>query len=108
MVRRDLIFLRSLFSYVLASIACLLYILWPHFEGHPHAPFSSFPEFLVWAPISPYMAFVLFETRASEAVTALVIFGLVFAASYAAMTRVGRGIRGSKQPERSPKFDTET
>ena len=87
MGRWDAAFWRAVLCYIMASIACLLYILWPNFEGHTHVPFSAFPDFLVWAPISPYLAFREFKNSASEAITALTVFGFVFVACYGALKR---------------------
>lgn len=43
--------------YLVAGAAYLLYVSWPHYEGHPHIPFSDFPAFLVFSPVAPLMLF---------------------------------------------------
>ena len=88
MARWEHVFWRAVFCYLVASITCLLYILWPNFDGHPHVPFSSFPDFLVWAPIAPYIAFKLLEGSTTEALVSIIVFGLVFVASHCALHRI--------------------
>jgi hypothetical protein len=63
---------------MVSTASCLLYLQWPHFEGHAHVPFSSFPEFLVWSPIVPYFLAVEFERNPTEAILATIIFVAIF------------------------------
>jgi hypothetical protein len=87
MRRRGKLLLRSILSYLVASVACLIYIQWPDFAGHVHLPFSSFPSSLVLAPFSPWMAVWMLTVQPLEAVLALAVFGAVFALVFSVSAR---------------------
>ena len=67
--------------YLIASVGCMLYLQWPHYAGHAHVPFSSFPSFLVFAPFSPYFAVTRFRSSSAESIGALAVFFAVFVAT---------------------------
>jgi hypothetical protein len=68
-------------SYLLASATYLLYFKWPYYEGHPDAPFTAFPDFLVWSPIAPYFLFHEFLESPHKGLLGLLVFGFVLAGS---------------------------
>ena len=43
--------------YILAGATQILVKSYPNFQGHPHVPFSGFPEFLVFSPFAPLRIF---------------------------------------------------
>ncbi len=87
MRRRGKLVRRSVLSYLVASIACLVYIQWPNFEGHVHAPFSSFPYSLVLAPFMPWMALGMLTEQPLKAALSLAVFGAVFVLVFAVSAR---------------------
>jgi hypothetical protein len=50
-------FLKIGLVYLLAGVVFLKYSKWPNFSGHAHVPLSSFPVFLVLAPLAPVFVF---------------------------------------------------
>lgn len=68
---------KVLICYLAAGAAYLLYFAWPNYEGHAHVPFSAFPDFLVWAPVAPYLLFEELLEGRDGAVVGLLIFGTV-------------------------------
>lgn len=72
-------FLKILACYCIAGAVLVLYLRWPHYEGHPHVPLSGFPEFLLLSPLAP----VLLVSDPSidgdgEFLSSVVLFILVF------------------------------
>lgn len=65
------IILKAIASYLIAGGITLAYIAWPDFEGHAHAPFTSFPSFLVFSPLIPLF---LIEDGIKETIVFLVSF----------------------------------
>ena len=65
-------------SYLAAGAALMLYERWPHYAGHPHVPFSGFPEFLAWSPVAPYLVFTELLERSGRGPGGAVVFLLVF------------------------------
>ncbi|WP_090445441.1 hypothetical protein [Duganella sp. CF458] len=62
-------------SYLFAGAAYLLYFKWPHYDGHAHVPFSGFPEFLVFAPFSPFFLLEDFHDRSANALSGALVYG---------------------------------
>ena len=83
-------FWKAVLCYLVASIGCILYLLWPNYEGHAHVPFSSFPSFLLLAPLSPYFALTGFKSDPGESAGALAVFFVVFIAAFFGISRVAR------------------
>jgi hypothetical protein len=68
----------------------MVYLQWPDFEGNAHVPFSSFPGFLVWAPLSPYFALTDLKIDSGEPIGALATFLSVFIATFFVLRRTHR------------------
>lgn len=51
--------------YLLSGAASVMYLMWPHDESHPHAPFCGFPGFLVWSPMAPYLLVEQLNSRSA-------------------------------------------
>jgi hypothetical protein len=72
--------LAMVISYLLAGAAVVLYIKWPHYEGHSHVPFSDFPAFFVWSPVVPYAILSDLLAAPPKSLDACVLFSVVFCA----------------------------
>lgn len=73
--------LKVVASYLSAGAIYLLYFKWPHYEGHPHVPFSEFPEFLIFAPFVPFFLLDNLLNRPGDSAAGLLIFGAAFGCS---------------------------
>lgn len=67
--------LKVIGCYLLAGALFLLYLEWPDYRGHAHIPFSSFPGFLLLAPIAPLVLFEEFS------ISGALVYGIALAAS---------------------------
>lgn len=85
MNRQKKVVLASIISYWIGSVASLLYMQWPSFQGHVHVPFSSFPIKLIFAPFVPFIAASSLFGTPAEAIPLLVIFFLVTGATFLAL-----------------------
>lgn len=93
MGRRGRLVLTSILSYLVASVACMIYLQWPNFDGHVHVPFSSFPSSLVLAPFMPWVAVGMLTVQPLDAVPALAVFAAVFALVFFLLGRWGAAAR---------------
>lgn len=92
---RFIIGLKVVGCYLLAGAAYLLYFAWPNYEGHAHAPFSSFPDFLVWAPVVPYFILDELLSMRAGAGVGLLVFCAVFVGGLCLSLRVPRDAASS-------------
>lgn len=82
MTRQTKVVFASIISYCFGSIASLLYMQWPNFEGHVHVPFSSFPSNLIAAPFVPVIAASSLIGTPAEAIPLLLVFAFVAGATF--------------------------
>lgn len=66
----SLTFLKLLGCYVGAGAIQLLVGKFPNYSGHPDAPFTSFPSFLIWSPFAPVLAIL----DGAEELNSLLVF----------------------------------
>ncbi len=72
-------FLKILACYCIAGAILVLYLRWPHYEGHPHVPLSGFPEFLLLSPLAPMLLVSVPTIEGNEKfLSSVVLFILVF------------------------------
>ncbi|WP_338848868.1 hypothetical protein V8J88_07995 [Massilia sp. W12] len=80
---------RLLLAYLLAGAVLMLYLQWPHLNGHAHLPFSTFPSNLLWAALAPLMIASEFSARLQDGVISLLLFGAAFAGFARVLLRTG-------------------
>jgi hypothetical protein len=69
---------KLLLAYLCSGAILVTYIMWPNFEGHAHAPFSSFPAFLVWSPVAPALIVSEYTEHQADGITSLLVFSVSF------------------------------